>query len=252
MKIKVVSFNIRNNDDPNGHSVNERAPRIKKIIDGIKPDIMGFQEVVPAWLTHISEDYLNDYEMYHVTRAEGDPEACPIFWRKDRFDLVKKGLFWLSDTPEVQSRGWDEVYNCYRVVLWAVLKDKTSGEEVLYMNTHFGFGDKGQSASAELIGKKAPEIADIPTVLTGDFNLTPEFPAYSVLTKYFTDVNAVTARDWNPTYHAYNDSTINPVHIDYTFINAKVTPILYTVLNETFDGKFPSDHYGLLTVLETK
>jgi len=183
MDVKVISFNIRCANDLEGHSIAERAPRLKAILDEYDADIIGFQECQLDWEKIIEKDYLDKYEMYLVRRK--DPESCPIFWRKDRFDCVDKGVFWLSDTPDVMSGGYDDLYHCYRVCMWAILKDKNTGEQLLYMNTHFGFGDDAQTKSANLIAKRAKEIGDFPTVLTGDFNLTPSYKTYPVLTSLF-------------------------------------------------------------------
>lgn len=249
MDIKVVSFNIRCANDPEGHSIEERAPRLKAILDPIKADIIGFQECQLDWEKIIERDYLDEYEMYLVRR--NDPESCPILWRRDRFECLEKGRFWLSDTPDVMSGGYDDLYHCYRICLWAILKDKSTGEQLLYMNTHYGFGERAQNASTELIAKRANEIADLPTVLTGDFNLTPNEPTYPNLTKHFTDVNAATGNDTRSTYHAYFMNEIKAdYHIDFCFVNHKVTPISQTILDESFDGKYPSDHFGILSELK--
>ena len=104
--MKVVSFNIRSASDPNGHSFDERAPRMKKVIDRIDPDLIGFQEVVPGWMKHIPEDYSEKYEIFHKYRCETfDIEGCTILWKKDLFECIEKGYFWLSDTPNIVSRG---------------------------------------------------------------------------------------------------------------------------------------------------
>ena len=249
MDIKVISFNIRCANDIEGHSIAERAPRLKAILDECDADIIGFQECQLDWEKIIEKDYLNKYEMYLVQRK--DPESCPILWKKERFDCIDKGVFWLSDTPDVMSGGYDDLYHCYRVCMWAILKDKTSGEQFLYMNTHFGFGDDAQTKSANLIAKRAKEIANLPTVLTGDFNLTPSYKTYPVLTSHFTDVNAVTTKDNRPTYHGYYFKEITEdYHIDFCFVNDKVTPVSQVILDQTFDGKFPSDHYGILSEIK--
>ena len=116
------------------------------------------------------------------------------------------------------------------------------------MNTHFGFGDKGQIDSARLIYEYSKKISEYPTFVTGDFNMTPESKGYGEMTKYFTDVNSVTANDRRTTYHGYG--TVNDEHIDYCFINEKIKPISLKLIDELVDGGYASDHYGVYTVLE--
>ena len=80
--------------------------------------------------------------------------------------------------------------------------------------------------------------------------MTPDSLGYQEMTKYFTDVNTVTANYKGITYHVYNPEKHSTEHIDYCFINDKVSALSYSLLNKTFDGKFPSDHYGLNIELE--
>ncbi len=250
MKIKVIGFNIRYCDDKDGHTICERAPRLKEILSREKPDLIGFQECELPWEPILEQDYSNEYEIHLVHRAEKSAESTPILWRRDRFDCLEKGHFWLSDTPEVESRGWDERFNCYRICVWALLQEKSSSEKILFMNTHYGFGDKGQCDSADLIAARAKAIGGYPTLVTGDYNMKPTDAGYSRMTSHFTDSNAVTARDFSATFHGYEPEKYPDEHIDYCFVNDRITPVSYTVLNQTFDGKYPSDHYGLLLELD--
>ena len=105
MELKVISFNIRYGDDPNGNSVAERAPRLAKITKGYDADIIGFQEFTVPWEKEIEKYYLDKYEMFNLYRSKSELEGAPILWKKDKFELLDKGNFWLSDTPEVESRG---------------------------------------------------------------------------------------------------------------------------------------------------
>ncbi len=241
---KVLTFNIRYTDDPNGHSIAERGPRLKKIIDGIKPDVIGFQECVPKWMELIEEYWGGEYEIFNCWRASNNFESTPILWKKDTFECLEKGVFWLSDTPDTESGGWDD-YKCNRTCLYAVLKCKECGKTFTFMNTHFGFGNENQIKSVELIKQRSEQISNYPTFITGDFNMQPEKPAYERMTSYFTDVNAVTAKDFNTTFHNY-DPSYTGEHIDYCFINDKITPVSSKVIYDTFDGKYPSDHYGIV------
>lgn len=246
MNLKVVSFNIRNCDDKNSHTRIERAPRLFDIINEADPDVIGLQEVRVPWEELLQKYLLNKYEIFLKYRNETtDVEAAPILWEKDKFVCLETGSFWLSDTPEKESKGWDEKYDCYRMCSYVILKDKNSGESFTFMNTHYGFGDSCQTKSSKLIFDYSNKISDLPTFITGDFNMTPQSTGYKEITKYFTDVNTVTANFKGATFHGYNPENHQTEHIDYCFINDKVTAVSYKILDKTFDGKFPSDHYGL-------
>lgn len=250
MELNIVSFNIRHCDDPNGNSVKERVERLYKIISDRNPDIIGLQEYRPHWEEYI-ENYFDDrYEIFNKYRAKvGDVESPPILWNREKFECEKSGYFWLSDTPEVESKGWDEVFDCYRICLYVILKDKETGKKVNYMNTHFGFGDNGQIKSSRLLKDYSKKIQDEngvnATIITGDFNMNPKTLGYAEAIKHFTDLNTVTANDLRDTFHGYSPDEFRDAHIDYCFINDGVKPISQSIIDDTVDGKFPSDHFGL-------
>ncbi len=250
MNLKVISFNIRCCDDENGYSIKERAPRLNKIMSDYYADVIGFQEYTPTWEKYIRKYFGDKFEIFNKYRAESDTESTPILWRKDRFECIKTGYFWLSDTPEIESRGWDEIYNCHRMCVYVILQDKENKKRFTLMNTHFGFGDDGQIKSVKLIDEYSKKISSYPTVIVGDFNMNPDTPAYAIMSKIFTDVNAATANDLRTTYHGYNPEKNMDSHIDFCFINKDVRSVSQKIIDDVVDGKFPSDHYGLYIKLE--
>ena len=250
MELKVISFNIRCANDPDGHSIAERGPRLHKVVTPFAPDVIGVQEFRDAWQEQFDKYFLDEYEFYRVPRDEmPGGESVPILWKKGSFDCLKKGTFWLSDTPELMSGGWDEKYHKNRICSYVILRDKKSGEVFTFMNTHFGFGDNGQVASAKLIYEYSKKISDYPTFVTGDFNMVSEDAGYKEMVKHFVDVNMVTSKDMQTTYHGYDPEKHNDSHIDFCFIDEKVTPISHKIITDMVDGKYPSDHYGLFIEL---
>ena len=116
------------------------------------------------------------------------------------------------------------------------------------MNTHYGFGDKGQVDSSKLIYEYSKKISNNPTFVTGDFNMTPESLGYAEMIKNFVDVNSVCANDRRTTYHGYGKT--DNEHIDFCFVDEKIKPKSYKMIDELVDGKYPSDHYGVFVELE--
>lgn len=250
MELSVISFNVRNSDDIGGNSVVERVPRLNEITSKYDADVIGFQEIVPVWMPYIEKYYGDKYEMFNKYRSESNLESTPVLWKKDKFECVKTGYFWLSDTPTVESRGWDEVYNCFRMCVYVILKEIKTGKMFTFMNTHFGFGDSGQMKSADLIKSYSKEISEYPTFITGDFNMNPKSKGYIAMTKHFTDVNAVTVNDLRDTYHGYDPDVFKDKHIDYCFVDENIKPVSQKIIDDLSDNKFPSDHYGLYIKLE--
>lgn len=252
MELKIISFNILCGSKPDGNSIPERAPRLKAAVEKRDPDIIGFQECRPEWFPLLQEDYGEKYEIFNRYRAESELESSPLLWRKDRFKAIKTGYFWLSDTPEQESKGWDEIYDCYRMCVWVILEQISDGKRFVFMNTHFGFGDKGQVESVKLIKKYKAAIGDYPGFIVGDFNASPQSPAYEKLTEIFTDVNAATVKDMQATWHNFGKVSADDIkcHIDYCFIDEKCRAVGYSTITDTFDSMFPSDHYGLEATIE--
>ena len=249
MKLNVISFNIRCANDENGHSIPERAPRLANVTSNYDADVIGFQEYIPQWDSFIEKYYLENYDMFLKYRAESSLEGCPILWKKDKFECLDKGYFWLSDTPEVESSGWDS-WGCHRICEYVILKEKSTGKTFNFMNTHFGFSDKCQVDSAKLIYEYSKKISDYPTFIVGDFNMTPTSLGYKEMVKHFRDVNTLTVNDLTTTYHGYKPDEITDAHIDFCFIDENIKPINQKLMTETFNGKYPSDHYGVFAELD--
>ena len=134
--------------------------------------------------------------------------------------------------------------------VYVILQDKQSGKMFTFMNTHFGFGNDGQIKSVRLIDEYSKKISSFPTLIVGDFNMKPDSPAYSLMSKLFTDVNVVAGNNLQTTYHGYHPDKISNMHIDYCFINKDIKAISQKIIDDVVEGMFPSDHYGLYNIIE--
>ena len=134
--------------------------------------------------------------------------------------------------------------------VYCILKENATGTVFAVMNTHFGFGDDGQVKSVKLIEAYRKAISDYPTLIMGDFNMTPESIGYHEITKSLRDVNACTEKNFTTTYHNYRPQEVTDMHIDYCFIDESILPIRRTLITDTIDGQYPSDHYGIFMELE--
>ena len=245
MELSIISFNIRCCNDADGHSIEERAPRLEKVVMPYDADVIGLQECTPSWMEHIEKIFNDKYGIFiHYRESKPHSEATPVLWKKDKFNCVKTGYFWLSDTPDTESRGWDE-RPYHRICNYVILEEKESKKRFAFMSVHFGFGDPCQTKSAHLMSDYADKFGSIPTVVVGDFNMTPDTVGYKAMTENFSDVNALTARDTSSTFHGYHPEDHPSSHIDYCFTKGAVQAISQSKIDETVDGKYPSDHYGL-------
>lgn len=173
--IRVMTFNIRLSpeDDFDGDNCwNNRREAAVRMIRESKPDLFGIQEGIIHQVNYLGEN-LPEYDRYGVCRDDGleRGEANAVFWRKDRFDMVRCDTFWLSETPDTVSLGWDGA--CRRIVTWVCLHDKRFGRNLWFFNTHFDHvGKVAREESGKLIVARMKEL--VPegdaVFLTGDFN----------------------------------------------------------------------------------
>ena len=111
--LTVASYNLRNangSDSARGNGWGQRYPVIAQIVQYHDFDIFGTQECFLHQLKDMKEA-LPGYDYIGVGRDDGKDkgEHSAIFYRTDKFDIVEKGDFWLSETPDVPSKGWDAV-----------------------------------------------------------------------------------------------------------------------------------------------
>ena len=187
--------------------------------------------------------------MFMKYRGLFQREATPVLWKQDKFRFIDSGCFWLSDTPWKPSGKWDEKFVLYRICTYVILEHRENKERITFFNTHFGFGDRCHEKSASLIYEYSKKTAEGPLVITGDFNMTPTSAGYAQIIKYYKDANKCTLNYTGTTFHNYAPETQDE-HIDYCFIDEKIKPLNTVLLDQTFDGKYPSDHYGFYFELE--
>lgn len=227
--------------------------RVKKFADyinTIQPDTIGTQEMNSKWLSEL-ETLMSDYESYGVKRGGDDNETKSemnaVFWLKDKYSCEEKNTFWLSITPETESKY--EGAGCYRVCTYIVLKNKETSRMLIHMNTHLdNASEEAANYGAEVISQKIDELSakysNVPIVLTGDFNETKGMIAYNTISEKLTDAKTlVPAAETKETYHGWGDITEGEP-IDHIFITTDRNAVNYQILDNTSNG-YISDHYGV-------
>ena len=171
--ISIMSFNIRYDTKDDGeHQWSNRKAACVKMLKEITPSVFGIQEGLRHQVNFLDEK-LPEYDHVGVGRDDGKTsgEFAAIFYLKDRFEIINTGNFWLSETPEQPSLGWDA--NNIRIVTWVKLKDLNHKNELYVFNTHFDhMGSEARKESAKLVIKRINSIAgnDSRVYLCGDFN----------------------------------------------------------------------------------
>jgi endonuclease/exonuclease/phosphatase family metal-dependent hydrolase len=251
--IVVMSFNIRY-DTPNDgeHAWPHRRDRAASMIRFHQADLVGLQEALRGQIDDLVER-LPEYAWFGVGRDDGVDagEFSAIMVRRDRFEVLDEATFWLSETPEVPgSKSWDAAIT--RVVTWGRLHDRSTGDTLVHLNTHFDhIGVTAREESARLLTVRIPEIAgNHPAIVTGDFNTQPDTEAYRILSASLQD-----ARDLSATPHHGPDGTffgftVSPdepgPRIDYIFVRGPFDVLRHASLPDHWHGRYPSDHVPVL------
>jgi endonuclease/exonuclease/phosphatase family metal-dependent hydrolase len=254
--LRVMSFNIRLNvDSDKENSWTNRKHDVMDLLSYYHPDYFGVQEALPEQMKDIKAG-LKNYDYVGVGRDDGKAagEFSAIFYDKNRLDVVKSGTFWLSETPDVPSKGWDAALN--RICTYAVLKDKKSKKEFLAMNLHFDhIGNIARVKSSELILKKIKELNpnNLPLTLTGDFNLTEDSEPIKILSQNLEDsfYNSQMLH-YGPvgTFTAFNVNEIPKDRIDYIFVKGLVVKSHRHINDRRPNLLYPSDHFPVLVDLQ--
>jgi endonuclease/exonuclease/phosphatase family metal-dependent hydrolase len=260
--VRAMSFNIRY-DEPNDgeHNWKFRKANAAKVIQFHDIDIVGMQEVLHTQLMDLKVS-LPGYSFIGQARDDGNTagEYSPVLYRSDKFKLNGHGTFWLSETPNKPSFGWDAA--CRRVVSWAILKERKTGKEIAFFNTHFDH--KGQEArrnSAILLVSKVSEIAGKrPVIITGDFNGTPNSEPITIILDAknpiaLINTSKVAQITYGPvwTFHNFGRAPLQErTEIDYVFISKHFSVHKYGVLAEAIDGVYLSDHCPVMVELIQK
>ena len=252
VEIKYISYNIRYANASDGDNAWDiRKPATKEMIEREQPDVFGLQEALIGQLQYIDSNF-PQYSRVGVGRDDGkeDGEFMAVYYRNDKFKLLENGNFWLSETPDQCSMGWDAA--CKRIVTWAKLKDLDSKKVFYVFNTHLDHvGEVAREQSILLIVKRINEIVNddkMPVLLSGDFNSNVSSPIFDPLKNIMKDSRAILPEsEWIPTYNSFGNG--GDSMIDYIFYkNAEVQD--FKTLNGDYGKPYISDHYPVMATFK--
>lgn len=242
--LKVMSYNIRlgsANDGTNSWAM--RYIATGEMLEDQKPDVFGVQEALEYQVRFIEE--MCGYESVGVGRDNGKKEGeyMSIFWNKKKVSMLKWGTFWLSETPDKPSMGWDAA--CKRTATWALMKDKRTGKKFYFVNTHLDHkGKEAQKNGLKLIVERIAEINSdgYPMILTGDFNMEPDNSNLVDLDSKMQSVRKIAEK--TDAHDTFNGWGRGKGIIDYIYVSGfSSCPEYQTVTKRYADRKFVSDHY---------
>ena len=251
--VNVLSFNIRyNNPDDGEHAWPNRKGMVASVVRFHAADLVGMQEVLRSQIDDLTV-LLPNYSWYGVGRNDGknSGEFSPIFYRRDRFQLLDSGEFWLSKNPDqIGSKSWDAALP--RIATWVKFRDRESKQEFIHLNTHFDhLGEVARARSAELILDRLKTLSgNMPAVVTGDFNVPPESEAYATMTSMLVDSKLESVSEPHGPEGTFGGFTVKVDdtgdRIDYVFVAEGTKVLRYAALSDQWDGRYPSDHLPVL------
>lgn len=252
----VMSFNIRY-DNPNDKENwwEHRKSALSNMIQFYAPDILGVQEALHGQVKYL-DSTLVDYNYIGVGRDDGKQkgEYTAIYYNKKKFKLLNTKTYWLSETPNSISIGWDA--SMERIVTVGEFQDKKNGDRLYVFNAHFDhLGKLARKKSAELLLKLMEEmgIQNQKIILMGDLNCKPnDAPIKTLQTKVSDAYKLSKSKPYGPTgtFNGFDLKSKLTKRIDYIFVkNLEVTQYI-TIDDRRSNNLYLSDHFPVFVRVE--
>lgn len=262
VSIQVMTYNIRyaNPGDSGRVAWKNRRDMVASMVRFHAPAVVGTQEGKLHQLYDL-EERLSGYEWIGTGRRAGGDEFSALFYRKDRVELLDHHTFWLSSTPtEPGSKDWGAALP--RIVTWARFRDRTTGDSLFVLNTHFDHESaEARRKSARFISEAVGGWAQgAPAVVMGDLNARVDSEPYEILTRSGDEAPSRPLRDAKQvaeqphhgplsTFNRFEPTVIPEHRIDYILVSSDIQVRRHGHLNEKWDGVYPSDHLPVVAEL---
>jgi len=220
----------------------KRVERVIKRIKRVSPDLLGVQESTRAWMNHLDNALKDEY--ISVSMPSDSPDdpggSCGIFFKRDKFDLLDSGTYWLSRTPDVPSMLPQTKWN--RVLVYALLKRKSDSGILLFTSSHIDSDDEMVGIYLDFIASHS----DKTVISVGDFNIRKGSRLYKTITS--TNLNDASVIATNTMKEAtVAGSADKGIILDYFFVTKNALEVdSYEVLTDQIDGDYPSDHNAIV------
>ena len=259
-EIKIMSFNVRlkTNETEMYNNWDFRKDACIELIKDHKPTIIGFQEAkyTDQWL-FFKEKLAANYEGWGLNRDTGEEsgsgEVMGILYDKEKVRKLQGGTFWLSETPDVCSKGWGA--GNYRTATWGVFEHIPTGKKFFYINTHLDHKvEEAKIEGMKLIVERfnAYNTENLPQFLTGDLNVVSTHKALDVLKGYMDNAREVAPSgktDNDPTYNGYKPQG-NSI-IDHIYCTTGIKVVEYHTIDEKYgSSEYVSDHYPVYAIVK--
>ncbi len=252
----IISYNIRYDnawDVENSWTI--RKNKVRQLLIQYAPSIIGIQEGLLSQVQYL-DSCLTDYNYVGVGREDGKEqgEFCAIYFDTTRYSVLNHSTFWLSETPDIISIGWDAALE--RICTYGLFKDRKTSEEFWVFNTHFDhMGTSAREQSSGMILKMIKKInrQSLPLILMGDFNSIPDSPPINKIKTDLSDALQISLEELQGprgTFNGFNVDMPIEKRIDYIFTeNFKV--LSYIHINDRLNNnRHISDHLPVMVKIQ--
>jgi endonuclease/exonuclease/phosphatase family metal-dependent hydrolase len=258
-ELTLMTYNIRLDVASDGENAwQNRKELLVSQLQFYNPDIVGIQEGMPHQVDFINKQ-LEQFSFIGEGRDGGNNgEYSAIFYNNEAFKIIKQGTFWLSETPNEVSKGWDAAFP--RVCTYGLFENTKSGTKFWVFNTHLDhMGEIARLESVQLILEKIKEFntEKLSVFFMGDLNAEPTSEPILLLKNEMNDCKEISATQLigpEGTFNGFQYHQIATNRIDYIFVSKSksIRVEKYGVLNNSKDLKFPSDHFPVYVKLKLK
>ncbi|WP_197052680.1 endonuclease/exonuclease/phosphatase family protein [Psychroserpens sp. Hel_I_66] len=256
--LKVMTYNMRLDVASDGENAwPNRKDFFTSQVLFLEPDILGVQEARPNQIEDLNAS-LKNYKFIGTGRdGEKKGEYSAIYYNSEKIKVEQENTFWLSQTPNEMSQGWDAAYP--RICTYGLFTVLENNQKIWVFNTHLDHqGAEAQKEGMKLILEKIQSVNtnDFPVVITGDFNVEPNSEVIAYTTNSFHDTKNLAAITFGSegTFNGFKYNEPATRRIDYILLSKSTNLSVkkYAVFSSAVDFKYPSDHFPVFVELEFK
>ncbi len=260
VEANIMTFNIRqsgNNNELDGdNGWLNRKDAVMQYINNSGADVICLQEVRKSQSEDITAALSSTYKGEYKGRENiANPEGLMTLYNAEKYELVSKELFWLSDTPDVASKGWGANY--YRICLVLTLKEKAGGNLLNVFNVHLDHQVEEARVNGLKLVMERMNGKQGHSIVAGDFNTTSASGCYNIIANVMTDTSTTQGAKVFSTCQEFGAGAGNQngSPIDFIFVDKENTALKsYRICNDTFTDQNGttrnySDHYAVQSVV---
>ncbi|MGN1127988.1 MAG: endonuclease/exonuclease/phosphatase family protein [Candidatus Flemingiibacterium sp.] len=252
MTLRVATFNLKSTGLGFGvRSWKRRREILRDAMLELNADLVGVQELTPIMRTYLEHE-LGGYNFVGLGRGG------PIF--NEHSDIaVRNGIkiAFESTFPLSKNRSGRLISMRYPLSwifprICTVAELSVGGRRFRMFNTHLDVSSEtARMLQLRIVCRRIAELNSkdpLPTILTGDFNATPDSRTVKLLESLDLPRLTSVADTVGGTFHFFRGKEPG-MRLDHVFASPEFTEVSCEIVRHSWNGHYPSDHYPLLVTL---